>query len=151
MVSRLTWLLRRLEAEPLEWAPEEAGPALLGTLAHEVFEGLFAPGVALPEREEIPERVEALVEEALQADGAVPARVVVDRGATALHRADDQGGAGVARGAGRARRRGGGRGGVAGGSVVRHCRARADGSDSRAAGRAAAGGGLQALEVDRSA
>ena len=34
MVSRLTWLLRRLDAEPLEWAPEEAGPALLGTLAH---------------------------------------------------------------------------------------------------------------------
>ena len=66
MVSRLTWLLRRLEAEPLEWAAEEAGPALLGTLAHEVFEGLFAPGVALPEREEIPERVERLVEEALK-------------------------------------------------------------------------------------
>ena len=99
MVSRLTWLLRRLEAEPLEWAPEEADPALLGTLAHEVFEGLFAPGVALPAREEIPERVEALVEEALQADRAVPACVVVGRGAAALHRADDQGGAGVARGA----------------------------------------------------
>ena len=65
MVSRLTWLLRRLEAEPLEWAPEEAGPALLGTLAHEVFEGLFAPGVALPTREEIPGRVETLVEQAL--------------------------------------------------------------------------------------
>ena len=66
MVSRLTWLLKRLEAEPLDWAPEEAGPALLGTLAHEVFEGLFAPGEACPEREEIPARVEALVEEALR-------------------------------------------------------------------------------------
>jgi len=66
MVSRLTWLLRRLKAEPLEWAPEEAGPALLGTLAHEVFEGLFAPGVPLPAREAIPERVEALVEEAIR-------------------------------------------------------------------------------------
>jgi hypothetical protein len=66
MVSRLTWLLRRLEAEPLEWAAEEAGPALLGTLAHEVFEGLFAPGVPLPTREEIAERVEGLVEEAIQ-------------------------------------------------------------------------------------
>ena len=66
MVSRFTWLLRRLEAEPLDWAPEEAGPALLGTLAHEVFEGLFAPGEALPEHEAIPERVERLVEEALR-------------------------------------------------------------------------------------
>ena len=65
MVSRLTWLLRRLEAEPLEWVPEEAGPALLGTLAHEVFEGLFQADVPLPEREEIPGRVERLVEEAL--------------------------------------------------------------------------------------
>lgn len=65
MVSRLTWLLRRLDAEPLEWGPEEAGPKLLGTLAHEVFEGLFAPGVPLPAREEIAERVERLVEEAI--------------------------------------------------------------------------------------
>jgi RecB family exonuclease len=66
MVSRLAWLLRRLEAEPLEWAAEEAGPALLGTLAHEVFERLFAPGVPLPTREEIAERVEGLVEEAIK-------------------------------------------------------------------------------------
>ena len=65
MVSRLTWLLRRVEAEPLEWAPEEADPKLLGTLAHEVFEGLFAPGVPCPKREEIPERVERLVEETI--------------------------------------------------------------------------------------
>jgi ATP-dependent helicase/nuclease subunit B len=66
MVSRLTWLLRRVEAEPLEWAPEGADPKLLGTIAHEVFEGLFAPGEALPTREEIPERVERLVEEVLK-------------------------------------------------------------------------------------
>ena len=30
-----------------------------------MFEGLFAPGVTLPKREEIPGRVERLVEEAL--------------------------------------------------------------------------------------
>lgn len=65
MVSRLTWLLRRLEAEPLDWVPEVADPKLLGTLAHDVFEGLFQAGVPLPEREEIPGRVETLVEEAL--------------------------------------------------------------------------------------
>jgi hypothetical protein len=65
MVSALAWLLAALEAEPLEWAPEEADPPKLGSLAHEVFEGLFAPGRPLPAREEIPARVEALVEEAL--------------------------------------------------------------------------------------
>ena len=66
MVSRLAWLLRRLEAEPLEWAPEAANPALLGTVAHEVFEGLFAPGVDLPTREDIPERVEAALDDVLK-------------------------------------------------------------------------------------
>jgi hypothetical protein len=65
MVSRLAWLLRRLDAEPIEWAPEAADPKLLGTVAHEVFEGLFGPGVPLPAREEVPERVERLVEDVL--------------------------------------------------------------------------------------
>jgi RecB family exonuclease len=65
MVSGLGWLLKRLGAEPLDWAPEEADPLRLGTLAHEVFEGLYAPGKPLPTREKIPERVEALVEEAI--------------------------------------------------------------------------------------
>jgi ATP-dependent helicase/nuclease subunit B len=50
MVSRLAWLLRRLQAEPLGWAPESPDARLLGTLAHAVFEQLFRPGVALPER-----------------------------------------------------------------------------------------------------
>ncbi len=66
MVSRLAWLLRRLEAEPLEWAPEATNPALLGTVAHELFEGLFAPDVSLPTREEIPERVEAALDDVLK-------------------------------------------------------------------------------------
>ncbi len=66
MVSRLAWLLRRLEAEPLEWAPEGSNPALLGTIAHEVFEGLFAPGVTLPTREELPGRVEAALDDVLK-------------------------------------------------------------------------------------
>ena len=44
MVSGLAWLLQRLEAEPLDWAPESRESALLGTLAHEVFEGLFQAG-----------------------------------------------------------------------------------------------------------
>lgn len=65
MVSGLAWLLNGLGAEPLEWAPEKADPLKLGSLAHEVFEGLFAQGRPLPAREEIPARVETLVEEAL--------------------------------------------------------------------------------------
>jgi RecB family exonuclease len=65
MVSALAWLLAALEAEPLEWAPEEADPLKLGSLAHEAFEGLFVPGQPLPRPEEIPSLVERLVEEAL--------------------------------------------------------------------------------------
>ena len=61
MVSGLAWLLRALEAEPLAWAPESANPLVLGSVAHEIFENLFAPEVALPAREEIPARVEALL------------------------------------------------------------------------------------------
>lgn len=63
MVSRLAWLLRRLGAEPLLWAPESTDALLLGTLAHAVFEGLFRPGAPLPVREAIPGRVERLLEE----------------------------------------------------------------------------------------
>ena len=48
LVSRLAWLLRRLDAEPLAWAPERVDPRLLGTLAHRVFEQLFSPGTPLP-------------------------------------------------------------------------------------------------------
>jgi hypothetical protein len=66
MVSRLAWLMRGLEAEPLEWTTESPDPALLGTLAHAVFEGLFHPGVPLPARKEIPQRVERLLDDALQ-------------------------------------------------------------------------------------
>ena len=53
MVSRLAWLLRRLGAEPMGWVPEGPDVRLLGTLAHEVFEHLFRPGVALPELAEL--------------------------------------------------------------------------------------------------
>ena len=66
MVSGLAWLLKRLEAEPLAWAPESANPLVLGTVAHKVFENLFQPGAALPTPEEIPRRVEALLDEVLK-------------------------------------------------------------------------------------
>ncbi len=66
MVSRLAWLLRRLEAEPLLWAPESADVALLGTLAHKVFEDLFRPGEAPPDSSEILGRVETLLDDAIR-------------------------------------------------------------------------------------
>ena len=66
MVSRLAWLLRRLEAEPLLWAPESADVALLGTLAHKVFEDLFRPGEAPPDPSEIPGRVESMLDDAIR-------------------------------------------------------------------------------------
>lgn len=66
MVSGLGWLLRRMHAEPLGWAPESADAALLGSLAHQVFEGLFAPGAPLPDREGIRARVETLTDEAVR-------------------------------------------------------------------------------------
>ncbi len=66
MVSRLAWLLRRLKAEPLLWTPESADVALLGTLAHKVFEDLFRPGEALPDLSEIPGRVETILGDAIR-------------------------------------------------------------------------------------
>jgi hypothetical protein len=66
MVSGLAWLLRAVDAEPVAWAPESANPLVLGSVVHEIFEDLFAPRVALPAREEIPARVEALLDEVLK-------------------------------------------------------------------------------------
>ena len=66
MVSRLAWLLRRLQAEPPGWAPESADVRLLGTLAHTVFEQLFRPGTTLLERDGIEARTHALLDAAIR-------------------------------------------------------------------------------------
>ena len=66
LTSPLAWLLRRVRAEPLQWAPEAADPAVLGNLAHGVFEDLFRPGRGLPEDEEIGGRVAAALEGRIQ-------------------------------------------------------------------------------------
>ena len=147
MVSRLAWLLRRLEAEPLEWAPEAANPALLGTVAHEVFEGLFAPDVSLPTREEIPERVEAALDDVLKriAPFLRASQWTVERrhftaqtikAAQAWRDTIEQLGAEVVGCRGVARRK-----------VERHRGAWSDGPDSWAAGGQAAGRRLQAIEL----
>ena len=64
--SPLAWLLRRVQAEPLEWAPEAADPIVLGSLAHGVFEELFPPGGPLPVEDEIAGRVETALEGVIQ-------------------------------------------------------------------------------------
>ena len=66
LTSPLAWLLRRVQAQPLEWAPEAADPSVLGNLAHGVFEDLFPPNRALPEDEEIAGHVEAALEGRIQ-------------------------------------------------------------------------------------
>ena len=63
LISPLAWLLRRLDAEPLQWAPEADNPLVIGTLAHSVFEKVFRPGSELPSEEEIKSRVAAVLEE----------------------------------------------------------------------------------------
>lgn len=65
MVSRLGWLLDRLDVLPRLWVPEQVGPLLLGQLAHAVFETLFAPGRPLPAAAELAPEVERLVDEAI--------------------------------------------------------------------------------------
>ncbi len=66
LTSPLAWLLRRVQAEPLQWSPEAANPAVLGNLAHGVFEDLFAPGRELLADKEIEGGVEAALEGRIQ-------------------------------------------------------------------------------------
>jgi ATP-dependent helicase/nuclease subunit B len=66
LVSPLAWLLSDLRAEPIPWAPEEMDAMVQGTLAHAVFENLFLPDADLPPEGDIPERVEALLVEAIK-------------------------------------------------------------------------------------
>lgn len=65
MVSPLAWLLRRYNMEPKEWAPEELDMMGKGTLAHAVFEHLFAPGRSIPLESEIRDDVPSLLHNAI--------------------------------------------------------------------------------------
>ena len=69
MVSPLAWLLRRLGAEPLGWAPEAANVILLGILSHEVFDQLFPKGKPLTENDAIANDVPALLDDAIHQHG----------------------------------------------------------------------------------
>jgi len=65
MTSPFAWLLNRSGLEPKEWEPEKLDVMSKGTLAHAVFENLFAPGQPLPNEEEVRQRVPALLLEAI--------------------------------------------------------------------------------------
>jgi len=66
MVSRLAWLLRRINAEPLGWKPERLDVMLQGALTHHVFEKLFQAGNPVPEPEMVRERAGPLLDAAIR-------------------------------------------------------------------------------------
>ena len=66
MVSPLAWLFERLGVESQEWQPETLDIMSKGTLAHAVFEHLFAPDRPLPESQDIEEQVPKLLDEQVQ-------------------------------------------------------------------------------------
>lgn len=66
MVSRLAWLLRRIDAEPLGWEPERPDVMLLGTLTHQVFEELFQVSRPIPDPATIDSQVEPLLDSAIR-------------------------------------------------------------------------------------
>lgn len=65
MVSPLAWLFRRFNMEPKEWAPEDLDMMGKGTLAHSVFEHLFAPGKSIPTGDAIKEQIPQLLNNAI--------------------------------------------------------------------------------------
>ena len=66
MVSRLAWLLRRINAEPLGWEPERPNVMLLGTLTHQVFEELFQVSLPIPDPQTISSQIERLLDSAIR-------------------------------------------------------------------------------------
>ena len=66
MVSRLAWLLRRINAEPLGWEPERPNVMLLGTLTHQVFEELFQVSRPIPDPQTIGSQIEPLLDSAIR-------------------------------------------------------------------------------------
>lgn len=66
MVSRLAWLLRRIDAEPRSWEPEDANVKLLGTLTHQVLEDLFQVSRPIPEPQAISAHIGPLLDSAIK-------------------------------------------------------------------------------------
>ncbi len=67
MTSPLAWLLGRSGLEPNEWQPEKLDVMSKGTVAHAVFESLFAPGQPLPSEQDVEQSVPKLLYEKIVA------------------------------------------------------------------------------------
>ncbi|MBN2807900.1 MAG: exodeoxyribonuclease V subunit gamma [Deltaproteobacteria bacterium] len=65
MTSPLAWLFNRAGLEPRDWETEKLDVMSKGTLAHTVFEWLFAPGDKLPNDQEVKQSVPALLKKAI--------------------------------------------------------------------------------------
>lgn len=65
MVSPLAWLLERSGLTPAEWKIEELDPAAKGTLAHDVFEKLFAQAATLPSEKDVRTLAPKLLDQAV--------------------------------------------------------------------------------------
>jgi len=57
MTSPLAWLLNQADLEPKEWHADTLDIMAKGTLAHGVFENIFAPHKPLPTQQDIPDLV----------------------------------------------------------------------------------------------
>jgi ATP-dependent helicase/nuclease subunit B len=65
IVSPLAWLLSTLGAEPDPWKPDVLGPAVQGSIAHDVFEHLFVVGEPTPDATSIMAKMPGLMERAI--------------------------------------------------------------------------------------
>jgi len=65
MISPLAWLFSRLGVESKGWGPEDFAPPIQGTLAHFVFEKLFAPDSELPSEQVINTESQAILDEGI--------------------------------------------------------------------------------------
>jgi hypothetical protein len=66
LVSPLAWLFQRYHLEPKEWAGDTLDIMTKGSLAHSVFEQMFAPGVTIPDRDDITAHVPSLLTAAIR-------------------------------------------------------------------------------------
>ncbi len=66
LISPLAWTLAEAGAQEVIWAPETLGPALAGTLAHDVLEHLFVKNRPLPAQAEIERNVGRLLTRAIR-------------------------------------------------------------------------------------
>lgn len=66
LVSPLAWLFQRYHLEPKEWAGDTLDIMTKGSLAHSVFEHLFAPGAPIPELDAITAQLPSLLTAAIR-------------------------------------------------------------------------------------